>query len=65
MLEIDTLSVNKRIFNPNESDQSKSIGIWDLTQASVNYDIQFMNSRNLDSDNEEFESKYFKKGTSP
>jgi hypothetical protein len=47
MLEIDTLSVNKRIFNPNESDQSKSIGIWDLTQASVNYDIQFMNSRKV------------------
>jgi hypothetical protein len=40
MLEIDTLSVNKRIFNPNESDQSKSIGIWDLTQASVNYDFK-------------------------
>ena len=47
MLEIDTLSINKRIFNPNESDQSKSIGIWDLTQASVNYDIQFMNSRKV------------------
>ena len=47
MLEIDTLSVNKRIFNPNESDQSKSIGIWDLTQASVNYNIQFMNSRKV------------------
>ena len=47
MLEIDTLSVNKRIFNPNESDQSKSIGIWDLTQSSVNYDIEFMNSRKV------------------
>jgi len=47
MLEIDTLSINKRIFNPNESDQSKSIGIWDLTQASVNYNIQFMNSRKV------------------
>ena len=47
MLEIDTLSVNKRIFNPNLSDQSKSIGIWDLTQASVNYDIEFMNSRKV------------------
>ena len=47
MLEIDTLSVNKRIFNPNVSDQSKAIGIWDLTQASVNYDIEFMNSRKV------------------
>ena len=47
MLEIDTLLVNKRIFNPNVSDQSKSIGIWDLTQASVNYDIDFMNSRKV------------------
>ena len=47
MLEIDTLSINKRIFNPNESDQSKSIGIWDLTQASVDYNIQFMNSRKV------------------
>ena len=47
MLEIDTLSINKRIFNPNESDQSKSIGIWDLTQSSVNYDIEFMNSRKV------------------
>jgi hypothetical protein len=47
MLVIDTLSVNKRIFNPNVSDQSKSIGIWDLTQASVNYDIDFMNSRKV------------------
>jgi hypothetical protein len=47
MLEIDTLSVNKKIFNPNSSDQSKSIGIWDLTQASVNYDIDFMNSRKV------------------
>ena len=47
MLEIATLSINKRIFNPNESDQSKSIGIWDLTQSSVNYDIEFMNSRKV------------------
>lgn len=47
MLVIDTLSVNKRIFNPNISDQSKSVGIWDLTQASVNYDIEFMNSRKV------------------
>ena len=41
MLEIDTLSVNKRIFNPNVSDQSKAIGIWDLTQASVNYYLRY------------------------
>ena len=47
MLEIDTLSVNKKVFNPNLSDQSKSIGIWDLTQASVNYDIDFLNSRKV------------------
>jgi len=47
MLVIDTLSVNKSIFNPNISDQSKSIGIWDLTKASVNYDIEFMNSRKV------------------
>jgi hypothetical protein len=47
MLNIDTLSANKRIFNPNLQDQFNSFGIWDLTQSSVNYDINFMNSRKM------------------
>jgi hypothetical protein len=45
MLNIDTLSVNKRIFNPNPEDQSNSFGIWDLTQSSVNYEINKLNAR--------------------
>ena len=36
-----------------------------LLQEYSLYSLQFMNSRNLDSDIEEFKSKYFKKGTSP
>ena len=36
-----------------------------LLQEYFLYSPQFMNSRNLDSDIEEFKSKYFKKGTSP
>lgn len=47
MLDIDTLSVNKRIFNPNPEDQSNSFGIWDLTESSINYDVASMNSRKL------------------
>lgn len=47
MLNIDTLSVNKRIFNPNLEEQSRSFGIWDLTQSSVNYEIGFLNSRKI------------------
>lgn len=47
MLDIDTLSVNKRIFNPNPEDQSNSFGIWDLTESSINYDVTSMNSRKL------------------
>jgi hypothetical protein len=47
MLEIDTLFVNKRVFNPNTGEQSNGFGIWDLTESSINYDIQYMNSRKL------------------
>jgi hypothetical protein len=45
MLIIDTLSVNKRVFNPNKDEQSNSIGIWDLTESSVSYDIRSFNFR--------------------
>lgn len=47
MLSIDTLSVNKRIFNPNPDDQFNSFGVWDLTQSSINYDIDLLNSRKM------------------
>jgi hypothetical protein len=47
MLNIDTLSVNKRVFNPDLEQQAKSFGIWDLTQSSVNYQIGFLNSRKI------------------
>jgi hypothetical protein len=47
MLIIDTLGVNKRIFNPNVDDQSKLFGVWDLTQSSVNYQTGFLNSRKI------------------
>ena len=43
MLIIDTLSVNKRVFNPNKGEQSNNIGIWDLTESSVSYDIRSFN----------------------
>lgn len=47
MLTIDTLFVNKEIFNPNPENEASSFGIWDLTKSSVNYNIGFMNSRKI------------------
>lgn len=47
MLNIDTLSVNKRVFNPDPNENSNSFGVWDLTRSSVNYDIDSFNSRKL------------------
>lgn len=47
MLNIDTLSVNKRVFNPNPEERADLFGVWDLTQSSINYDIANMNSRKL------------------
>lgn len=38
MLQIDTISKNKGIFNPNTDLQSKNVGIWDLTKSSLTYD---------------------------
>ncbi len=37
MLSIDTLFRNKTIFNPNKDLQQQDVGIWDLTQSSLNY----------------------------
>lgn len=34
---IDTISKNKSIFNPNPTQDENSYGIWNLTEASVNY----------------------------
>ena len=47
MLKIDTLSVNKRVFNPNPNEQSNSFGIWDLTESSVSYLINPLSIRNV------------------
>jgi hypothetical protein len=44
MLEIDVLSRNKNIFNPNNQDQKRNYGIWDLTRSSISYvnvDVRF------------------------
>ena len=37
MIEIDTLSRNKNIFNPNTDLQTQGIGIWDLTRSSLSF----------------------------
>ena len=37
MLNIDVLSKNKSIFNPNRDLQSSGVGIWDLTSGSMNF----------------------------
>ena len=47
MLNIDTLSVNKRVFNPNPNNQVGSFGIWDLTESSVNYSINPLSIRKI------------------
>lgn len=39
MIEIDTLSRNKTIFNPNRSLMEQGIGIWDLTRSSVSFSL--------------------------
>ena len=47
MLSIDTLGVNKEIFNPNPEDQSNALGIWDLTKSSIDYNIGYLNARKI------------------
>jgi hypothetical protein len=47
MLKIDTLSVNKRIFNPDSSKQSDSFGIWDLTESSIDYTSNSLSIRKV------------------
>jgi hypothetical protein len=37
MLNLDILSKNKDIFNPNSQDQERNYGIWDLTRSSVSF----------------------------
>ena len=39
MIEIDTLSRNKSIFNPTRSLMDQGIGIWDLTRSSVSFSL--------------------------
>jgi hypothetical protein len=39
MIEIDTLSRNKTIFNPNRGLMEQGIGIWDLTKSSVSFSL--------------------------
>ena len=39
MIEIDTLSRNKNIFNPNRSLMDQGMGIWDLTRSSVSFSL--------------------------
>jgi len=35
MLEIDVLTNNKNVFNPDPELMSKNYGIWDLTESSL------------------------------
>jgi hypothetical protein len=37
MIEIDTLAINKNIFNPDKDLMDEGIGIWDLTRSSVSF----------------------------
>jgi hypothetical protein len=37
MLNLDILSRNKNIFNPDSQDQERNYGIWDLTRSSVSF----------------------------
>lgn len=39
MIEIDTLSKNKNIFNPDRELMDQGIGIWDLTRSSVSFSL--------------------------
>ena len=39
MIEIDTLSRNKTIFNPNRGLMEQGIGIWDLPKSSVSFSL--------------------------
>ena len=39
MIEIDTLTRNKNIFNPNRDLMDQGIGIWDLTRSSVSFSL--------------------------
>jgi hypothetical protein len=44
MLQIDTLSKNKSLYNPNSEDLQRNYGIWDLTRSSITYsgvDVKF------------------------
>jgi len=44
MLQIDTLSKNKGLFNPNAEQLERNYGIWDLTRSSITYsgvDVRF------------------------
>lgn len=39
MLEIDTISRNKSIFNPDRDLMDQGIGIWDLTRSSMSFSL--------------------------
>lgn len=39
MIEIDTLTKNKNIFNPDKGLMDQGIGIWDLTRSSVSFSL--------------------------
>jgi hypothetical protein len=39
MLDIDTITRNKNIFNPDKDLMNQGIGIWDLTRSSVSFSL--------------------------
>jgi hypothetical protein len=47
MLEIDTISINKNVFNPNRDLMEQGIGIWDLTRSSVSFSFINLKIKNF------------------
>lgn len=47
MLEIDTISRNKNIFNPNRDLMDQGIGIWDLTRSSMSFSFINLKIKNF------------------
>lgn len=47
MLEIDTISRNKNIFNPDRDLMDQGIGIWDLTRSSMSFSFINLKIKNF------------------
>lgn len=47
MLEIDTISRNKNIFNPDRELMDQGVGIWDLTRSSMSFSFINLKIKNF------------------